>query len=189
VGSKFQEAYEEMEGSKAVEEEAIRQEFAEAWEASKKAGAQKLLKLKATMKTAHLTTKLLAGAKRGQEGHKDENDGELKEVKTPPKPKKAPKVGLFRSIPKLRTKLRELQEMPEVSASARQQIRGIFALFEQVDRIETEAASLRIPDMALQTTIKREFNALMRVCETREAGLNKKGKVHKEVQKEKASVV
>merc|ERR1719359_1808269 len=46
VGSKFQEAYEEMEGSKAVEEEAIRKDLLEAWEASKKAGAERLQKLR-----------------------------------------------------------------------------------------------------------------------------------------------
>merc|ERR1719359_2615164 len=47
VGSKFQEAYEEMEGSKAAEDEANRTDFMMQWEASKKAGAAKLAKLRA----------------------------------------------------------------------------------------------------------------------------------------------
>lgn len=171
VGSKFQEAYEEMEGSKAVEEEAVRNDFMEAWEASKKVSAARLLKLKVgveLVKNANAATKLLgAGVRPKSSSEKDKKDPKEK-----PKPK--PQVGVFKSIPRLRTKLRELQEMQEVSDSARKQIRGIFALFEQVDRIEREAQSLRIPHMALEATIKREFTALMKACEVREGSLKKK---------------
>eukprot|EP00746_Dinoflagellata_sp_MGD_P163972 gnl/MRDRNA2_/MRDRNA2_92335_c0_seq1.p1 gnl/MRDRNA2_/MRDRNA2_92335_c0~~gnl/MRDRNA2_/MRDRNA2_92335_c0_seq1.p1 ORF type:complete len:502 (-),score=103.72 gnl/MRDRNA2_/MRDRNA2_92335_c0_seq1:60-1565(-) len=186
VGSKFQEVYEDMEGSKAAEEDQVRTEFAEALENAKKVGAQRLLKLKVgveLVKSANASMKLLgaaAAAAKNKEAEKKKED-DAKAGEEAKKKKALQKNHVFKSIPRLRTKLRELNEMPEVSDSARRQIRGIFALFEQVDRIEREAQSLRIPDMALQATVKREFHALMKVCEMREGGLKKKGKDNKEV--------
>jgi hypothetical protein len=184
VGSKFQEAYEEMEGSKAAEEDQVRTDFVEAWEASKKVGAQRLLKLKVgveMVKNANAAGRLLTSSIVAKKVEEKKEEDPAKEGDSPKKPKKAQPYHMFKSIPRLRAKLRELQQMPEVSDNAKKQIRGIFALFEQVDRIEKEAQSLRIPDMALQATIKREFNALLKVCEMREGGLKKKGKDNKEV--------
>lgn len=188
VGSKFQEAYEDMEGSKAAEEDAVRTEFAEALENAKKVGAQRLLKLKVgvdMVKNANAAGKLLGAAAAASKAkaipEKKEEDAKHGDSSDQKKKKTQQKNHVFRSIPRLRSKLRELQEMPEVSDSARKQIRGIYALFEQVDRIEREAQSLRIPDMALQATIKREFNALMKVCEMRDGGFKKKGKDNKDV--------
>merc|ERR1719428_1828926 len=74
--------------------------------------------------------------------------------------------GPFVSIPGLRIKLRQLLEMPEISDGSRKQINHILNLFEQIDRIEAEFQSLKVPDMALQATIRQEFNALVRVYET-----------------------